>query len=74
MGKRVIVGQSEWGLDDGDVDKVTGQIQSAMESGAVVELELLDTAGRVVTVYLNGKVAETVVIDLDRGPRPSEIV
>jgi len=71
--KRVIVGQSEWAIDEQDVESVVDQIKSALDKGAVAELPLLDGAGRAVTVYLNGKVVESVVVDLDRGPRPSEI-
>lgn len=71
--KRVIVGQSEWAIDEQDVENVVDQIKSALDKGTVAELPLLDGAGRAVTVYLNGKVAETVVVDLDRGARPSEI-
>lgn len=71
--KRVIVGGSEWAIDEQDLDGVVTQIRTAMAEGTVAELSLLDGAGRSVTVYLNGKVAETVVVDLDRGPRPGEI-
>ncbi|WBB80608.1 hypothetical protein O7606_04245 [Micromonospora sp. WMMD882] len=71
--KRVIIGQSEWGVDERDVDTVVEQIKTALAEGAVAELVLLDGAGRPVTVYLNGRAAVTVVVDLDRDPRPSEI-
>jgi hypothetical protein len=71
--KRVIIGQSEWGIDDANVSDVVAKIKAAMENGEVAELELLDSAGRRVTVYLNGKVAPSVVVDLDLGPRPTEI-
>jgi hypothetical protein len=70
---RVIVGTSEWGIDSKDVDSVVEQVKAAMENGEVATLSLLDSADRPVTVYLNGKVAETVVVDLDGAPRPSEI-
>ncbi|GAA1738378.1 hypothetical protein [Luedemannella helvata] len=72
--KRVIVGQSEWAIHDADVEEVLGKIRSALENGSVAELTLLDSAGRQVTVYLNGKVLATVVVDLNTGPKPpSEI-
>jgi sarcosine oxidase gamma subunit len=71
--KRVIIGQSQWAIADQDVESVIGQIRSAMENGTAAELPLLDTSGRSVTVYLNGKVVETVVVDLDSDSRPGEI-
>lgn len=71
--KRIIVGQSEWAIADEHVVSVVDQIKAAMTDGTVAQLELLDGAGREVTVYLNGRAAESVVVDLDRGPRPSEI-
>jgi hypothetical protein len=71
--KRVIIGQSEWGIDDADVPDVTGKIQAAMENGTVVELPLIDSANRQVTVYLNGTVTPSLTVDLDLGPKPTEI-
>jgi len=43
-----------------------------MSDGSVAELELLDTEKRLVTVYVNCKVTESIVVDTDGGPRPSE--
>lgn len=71
--KRVIIGQSEWGIANADVNDVTAQIKAAMENGSVVELSLLDSADRQVKVYLNGKVAPVVTVDLGLGPKPTEI-
>jgi hypothetical protein len=71
--KRVIIGQSEWGIHDADVADVVAKIKAAMENGTVAELSLIDSADRQVTVYLNGQVALTVVVDLDLGPKPTEI-
>jgi hypothetical protein len=71
--KRVIIGQSEFGIHDSDVDSVTTSIRQAMEEGKVVALPLLDGANRQVTVYLNGQVALSVVVDVDLGPKPTEI-
>jgi hypothetical protein len=70
--KRVIIGQSEWGIHDSDVADVTAKIKAAMENGAVVELPLVDGANRQVKVYLNGKAVASVVVDLDLGPKPTE--
>ena len=71
--KRVIIGQHEWGIHDSDVADVTAKIKEAMENRSVVELALLDGADRQVTVYLNGTVALSVVVDLDLGPKPTEV-
>ena len=71
--KRILVGQSEWTFPEGDVTKTLELIKSAMENRNVAELELVDSSGRSVSVYLNGAVVPTVVVDLDDGPRPSEI-
>ncbi|HEV2637926.1 MAG TPA: VCBS domain-containing protein [Actinocrinis sp.] len=71
--RRVIVGQSEWAFPAGDVTATVESIKTALETGAVVALDLVDGSGREVTVYLNGKAAQTVVVDLGGGPRPSEI-
>ncbi len=71
--KRVIIGQSEWGVDDADVANVTAKIKEALKNATVVELALTDSANRQVTVYLNGKVTPTVTVDLDLGAKPTEI-
>jgi len=71
--KRVIIGQSEWGIIDENVNDVVAKIKTAMENGTVAELELVDGADRRVTVYLNGKTVAAVTLDLDLGPRPTEI-
>jgi hypothetical protein len=71
--KRVIIGQVEWGIHDSDVETVATRVKEAMENGTVAELPLLDGADRQVTVYLNGKTALSVVVDLDLGPKPTEI-
>lgn len=72
-GKRVIIGQSEWGIDDANFDDVTTRITEAMEKGTVVELPLLDSADRPVKVYLNGTVTSFVAVDPDTEPKPTEI-
>ncbi|WBB97258.1 hypothetical protein O7621_03200 [Solwaraspora sp. WMMD937] len=71
--KRVIVDGSEWEIPESNLDPVLAGIQTAMETGSVVKLELLDGASRPVTVYLNGRTAVTVVVDLGLDPRPSEM-
>ncbi len=71
--KRVIIGSSEWGIDDATAADVTAKIKAAMENGTVVELSLLDSADRQVTVYLNGRATSSVVVDLDVGSKPTEI-
>jgi hypothetical protein len=71
--KRVIIGQSEWAIDDSDVKEVVARITAAMENGTVARLDLLDGADRQVMVFLNGKATASVVVDLDVGTKPTEI-
>jgi hypothetical protein len=71
--KRIIVGQSEWGVEDDLVKDTIDRIKEALETNSLAELQLLNAAGRPVTVYLNAQAVQTVVIDLDLDPRPSEI-
>ena len=72
-GKRVVVGGGEYGIENASVDTVVDGIKKAMENGSVTVLPLLDSAGRPIVLYLNGKVTATVAVDLDGDPRPSEI-
>ncbi|TDB99201.1 hypothetical protein E1091_07140 [Micromonospora fluostatini] len=75
MTKKLIIGQVEWFIADRDADSVVGLVRDAMTNRTSVELHLYDAAGRAVTVFLNGAVAASVVLDLDQGPRgePSEM-
>lgn len=70
--KRVIIGQDEWEIHGAEEPVITA-IKTAMESGAVAELQLLDGSGAEVTVLINAKAVPTVVIDPGTGPKPSEI-
>ncbi|GAA1559155.1 hypothetical protein GCM10009827_095190 [Dactylosporangium maewongense] len=74
--KRIVIGQHEYGIHADQFTSVVQNVQSAMESATTARLALLDKEERPVTVYLNGRVAEVVVVDgdeLDRDTRPSEI-
>ena len=72
--KRVIIGQSEYGIgDDKDAMQIVQAIKTALENGTVADLELRDADNRRVRVLINGKAAPAVVIDLNVDPRPSEI-
>lgn len=73
MSNRIIVGQSEWTFPKEDVTKTLELVKSAMENANVAALELADASGRSVSVYINGAVVPTVVVDLDDDARPSEI-
>jgi hypothetical protein len=73
MAKKLIIGQAEWGIADADAQAVAQSVREAMTNHTSVELQLHDAAGRQVTVFLNGAVAPSVVLDLDQGPRPSEM-
>jgi hypothetical protein len=73
MTKKLIIGQQEWQIADADAEAVARQVRDAMLNRTSVELPLADSAGRAVTVFLNGAAAESVILDLDEGPRPSEM-
>jgi hypothetical protein len=73
MAKKLIIGQQEWQIADEDAELVARQVRDAMINRTSVELPLTDAAGRAVTVFLNGAVTSSVVLDLDQGPRPSEM-
>lgn len=63
----------EYGVEESRTDEIAAHIRAAMESGLVVTLDLVNTAGRKVTVYFNGKAASTAAIDFGTVPRPTEI-
>jgi hypothetical protein len=71
--KRIIVGQSEWGIDDEFEKDTINKIREAMETNSMTELNLLNAERRPVIVFLNAQAVQTVVIDLDLDPKPSEI-
>ena len=71
-GMQLIVGQDRWSIPADNVEDVAKQVQQAMEEGTVAQLGLLDTAGRPVKVWFNGRVAATAVLDIGEDPRPSE--
>jgi hypothetical protein len=71
----ITIGGTEWKLPDGsETAKVLGIIEHALENGVVERLELVNSGtGGTATVYLNGRTALTVELDLGILPRPSEI-
>lgn len=71
-GKRVIIGDQSWEVADADVARVTSDIEEAMANGTVARLSL-SADGRPVTVFFNGKLAVTAVVENGGGPRPTEI-
>ncbi|GID32016.1 hypothetical protein [Paractinoplanes brasiliensis] len=73
MTKKLIIGAQEWGIADADAEGVARLVRDAMLNGARVELTLYDAAGEAVSVFLNGAATPTVVLDLNSGPRPSQM-
>jgi hypothetical protein len=73
MAKKIIIGQSEWIIKDADAEAVARSVRDAMTRGATVELPLADAQGRAVSVFVNGATVPSLVLDLDEGPRPSEM-
>jgi hypothetical protein len=73
MTKKLIIGTQEWGIADTDAEGTVRLIRDAMINGTSVELALYDPAGDAVTVFLNGAVTSSVALDLNSGPRPSQM-
>jgi hypothetical protein len=73
MTKKLIIGQQQWGIADEDAEGVVRLVKDAMTSGSRVELSVYDPAGHAVTVYLNGAATPYAVVDLNEGPRPSQM-
>ena len=73
MTKKLIIGAQEWGIADRDAEGVARLVRQAMTEGTSVELTLYDTDGNAVTLFLNGAGTSSVVLDLNEGPRPSQM-
>jgi|tagenome__1003787_1003787.scaffolds.fasta_scaffold20109889_2 hypothetical protein len=73
MTKKLVLGASQWGIADEDAEGIARLVHEAMTSGTTVELSLYDPSGHAVTVFLNGAVTSAVVLDLNEGPRPSQM-
>lgn len=73
MTKKLIIGQQQWGIADDDADGIVRLVRDAMTNGSKVELSVFDPAGHAVTVFLNGSVTASAVVDLNEGPRPSQM-
>ena len=73
MAKKIIIGQSEWTIKDADAEAVVGKLRDALTQRVTVELPLADADGRAVSVFVNGATVPSLVLDLDEGPRPSEM-
>lgn len=73
MTKKLIIGQQQWGIADQDAEGVARLVRDAMSERSSAELALQDLAGNAVTVFLNGAATSSVVLDLDEGPRPSQM-
>jgi len=71
--KRIFTNGSELIIPDETAPEVVKKVTEAMESGKVVTVDLLSTAGRSVTLFLNGAATPSLVVDLDEDPKPSEI-
>jgi hypothetical protein len=56
-----------------DAEAIVRQVRDAMTNRTTVELPLADDQGRAVSVFVNGATVSCLVLDLDEGPRPSEM-
>ena len=73
MTKKLIIEQQQWGIADEDAEGIVRLVKDAMTNGSKVELSVYDPAGHAVTVFLNGAAAAYAVVDLNEGPRPSQM-
>lgn len=73
MAKKIIIGQSEWTIKDAEAEAVVRELREALTKGTTVELPLVDAKGRAVSLFVNGATVPSLVLDLDEGPRPSEM-
>ena len=71
--KRVIIGGTQWGITDEQQENVASLIGSAMLNNTTVQLPLVDFDDNPVTVYFNGATGAIAVVDLNTGPKPTEI-
>ncbi|MFD4675968.1 hypothetical protein ACFWNN_40025 [Lentzea sp. NPDC058450] len=60
-------------LHDTDLATVVAHLKNAVQNNALVEISVLDERDRVVTLYLNGGLVDSFVVDENKGPRPHEI-
>lgn len=70
---RITLDGVEYGVEEGRTSEITASIRSAMESGLLVTLDLVNADGRDVTVYFNPKATSNVAIERGTRPRPTEI-
>ncbi|GAB2568211.1 hypothetical protein Aab01nite_43750 [Paractinoplanes abujensis] len=73
MTKKLILDGREWGIADADADGVARLVRDAMLNRIPVELTVYDADENAVTLFLNGAATPSVVLDLNAGPRPSQM-
>ena len=71
--KQISVNQTVWALPDDSPDTLLADIEAALTAGSVLRLDVLDGNGSRIALFLNGKTAGTVTVDLEEGGKPSEI-
>ncbi|RDI24520.1 hypothetical protein [Lentzea flaviverrucosa] len=70
--RRVTIDGMSWQFPPADAAKVIAEIEGAMTNGTVARLSLFDDDGAA-TVFFNGRLVSSVVVDNGNGPRPTEI-
>jgi hypothetical protein len=71
--KKIQVDGMVFGIADDKAQDVADAVKRALTEEKVEAVEVLDAQERRVTLYINGRVAAAVMIDLDAGPKPHEI-
>lgn len=71
---QIIVDGTPWDLQDGaSAPKVFEQLEAALENSSTVRIPVLDRNKRRVDLLVNGTKVQTVVLDADIDPRPTEV-
>lgn len=71
--KKIQIDGMTFGIADDKAQEVADAVKRALTDAEVEAVEVLDADDRRVTLYINGRAAGAVMIDLDTGPRPHQI-
>ncbi len=74
--KRVVVGGHSYVIDEGDergIEAIVAEIRSALTTGQMVEIPVLDWNGNRMSLLLPAGHSSPVILDLGLGPRPNEM-
>ncbi|MGX7826048.1 hypothetical protein ACTG9Q_13235 [Actinokineospora sp. 24-640] len=70
--KRLIIGSQSWDIPEAGADDLLKDLTAAL-TGGPVRFSLIDSQGRPVTVFCNGTLTVTAVVDNGGDPKPVDI-